>query len=125
MKCRQAIYRKRRRVNPVRLLINIFLLLSLILFFYYFTRTATGQDQEQDGEAFIDIIIEEGDSLWSIARSIYPNRDPRPVVAVIRDMNGLQKNPTVFPGQMLKIPAPGREAGVRGEATTAFFKPVR
>ncbi|HHU83178.1 MAG TPA: LysM peptidoglycan-binding domain-containing protein [Firmicutes bacterium] len=124
MKSRQTVYRKRWRVNPVRLLMNIFLLLSLILFFHYFTRSITVQNREQESETFINIIIEKGDTLWSIARALHPNRDPRPVVAMIRDLNGLQENPTVFPGQILKIPAPARAIGKRGETATAFFRIV-
>ncbi|NLY89229.1 MAG: LysM peptidoglycan-binding domain-containing protein [Firmicutes bacterium] len=123
MKSRQAVYRKRWRINPARLLMNIFLLLSIILVFLYFTRTIAVQEQERDKEVFIDITIEKGDSLWSIARSIYPNRDPRPVVAMIRDLNGLQENPTVFPGQILKIPVSAKATGKKG-GTAAFFKPV-
>ena len=124
MKSRQAVYRKRWRINPARLLMNIFLLLSLILFCQYFARTITMQNREEEKEAFINITIEKGDTLWSIARAIYPDRDPRPVVAMIRDLNGLQENPTVFPGQILKIPAPARAIGKRGETATAFFRIV-
>jgi hypothetical protein len=123
MKRRRAVYKKRWRVNPARLLMNIFLLLSLILFCQYFARTITMQNREEEKEAFINITIEKGDTLWSIARAIYPDRDPRPVVAMIRDLNGLQENPTVYPGQLLKIPASSGVAGKKALATTAFLKP--
>src|SRR5690606_13441332 len=92
MKSRQAVYRKRWRVNPARLLMNIFLLLSLILFFHYFTRSIAVQNREPESETVINITIERGDTLWSIARTLYPDRDPRPVVAMIRELNGLQEN---------------------------------
>lgn len=127
MKSRQAIYRKRWRVNPARLLMNIFLLLSLILFFHYFTRSIAMQNREPENETVINITIDKGDTLWSIARTLYPDRDPRPVVAKIRELNGLQENPTVFPGQLLKIPAPARAKTGRektASAATSTFKPA-
>lgn len=124
MKSRQAVYRKRWRINPARLLMNLFILLSLILFVQYFARTiTTTQNREVEKESFINITIEKGDSLWSIARTIYPDRDPRPVVAMIRDLNGLQEDPTIFPGQLLKIPAPAGATRKQNETATAFFKP--
>lgn len=124
MKSRQAVYRKRWRVNPARLLMNIFLLLSLILFFHYFTRSIAVQNREPESETVINITIERGDTLWSIARTLYPDRDPRPVVVMIRELNGLQENPTVFPGQILQIPAPARVTGEREKTASAFLKPA-
>lgn len=126
MKSRQAIYRKRWRINPARLLMNLFLLLSLILFFHYFTRNLTVENREPENETVINITTDKGDTLWGIARTLYPDCDPRPVVAKIREMNGLQDNPTVFPGQLLKIPAPARANTGREKTASAstFLKPV-
>lgn len=50
------------------------------------------------------LTVNQGDSLWSIARRIAPGEDPRGVVMRIRDLNGLAVN-GLMPGQRLVVPA--------------------
>ena len=50
------------------------------------------------------VTVEEGDSLWVIARSAAPQADPREMVLEIRELNGLTSN-TIQPGQVLLVPA--------------------
>jgi LysM repeat protein len=52
------------------------------------------------------VTVEEGDSLWAIARHTSPQIDPREVVLDIRELNGLTSN-TIQPGQELLVPASG------------------
>jgi LysM repeat protein len=52
------------------------------------------------------VTVEEGDSLWAIARQTSPQSDPREVVLDIRELNGLTSN-TIQPGQVLLVPATG------------------
>ncbi len=47
------------------------------------------------------VVAEPGDSLWSIARQLAPNADPRPLVAALADANGGE---TVRVGQQIVIP---------------------
>lgn len=49
------------------------------------------------------VTVQEGDSLWAIARDAQPGRDPREVVSAIREMNGLPSN-LIHPGQELVVP---------------------
>jgi hypothetical protein len=46
--------------------------------------------------------VSSGETLWSIARDQCPGEDPRKVVDIIRDKNGI--TPMIFPGQELMIP---------------------
>jgi Tfp pilus assembly protein FimV len=49
--------------------------------------------------------VEAGDTLWAIARrEVGPTGDPRPVVADIREANGLTTS-ALRPGQTLALPA--------------------
>jgi hypothetical protein len=50
------------------------------------------------------VTVNEGDSLWSIARRIAPREDPRGVVMRIRDLNGLSVT-GLMPGQRLVVPS--------------------
>ena len=49
------------------------------------------------------VTVEQGDSLWTLARRVAPNHDPRDVVAKIRDLNDLTTSGLV-PGQQLVLP---------------------
>lgn len=50
------------------------------------------------------VVVERGDTLWDIAAGADPGTDPRLVVQRIIDLNGLGGDPTVQPGQELRLP---------------------
>ena len=47
------------------------------------------------------VTVHDGDTLWSIAGQVAPNRDPRAVVASLLQLNHL-RTPTLLPGQVLR-----------------------
>jgi hypothetical protein len=47
------------------------------------------------------VTVRDGDTLWSIASRIAPQRDPRLVIAELEDVNHLS-SPVVEPGQILR-----------------------
>lgn len=49
------------------------------------------------------VVVQAGETLWQIARTIDPAADPRELVSRIRDLNGLGAE-TVVPGQSLVVP---------------------
>lgn len=49
------------------------------------------------------VAVAPGDSLWSIAGRVAPDRDPRAEVAVLQRLNHLDGNSTLVPGQVLRI----------------------
>ena len=49
------------------------------------------------------VVVQSGESLWSIATELAPNSDPRDMVMRIRDMNNLGSS-HVYPGQSLTVP---------------------
>lgn len=49
--------------------------------------------------------VKSGDSVWNIAAKYVTNKDDiRELTQAINQLNGLQKNSQIFPGQVLKIP---------------------
>ncbi|NKZ07708.1 LysM peptidoglycan-binding domain-containing protein [Actinomadura latina] len=51
------------------------------------------------------VVVEPGDTLWGIASAADPGADPRWTVQRILDLNGLGGDPTVRPGQEIRLPA--------------------
>jgi nucleoid-associated protein YgaU len=49
------------------------------------------------------VVVEPGDTLWSIATSVHGDRDVRAVVDEIQELNGLESAELV-PGQTLQLP---------------------
>lgn len=51
----------------------------------------------------VSVVVQPGASLWGIAASVAPDRDPRDVVSEIVQLNNLPGG-TVVPGQQLFVP---------------------
>jgi nucleoid-associated protein YgaU len=49
------------------------------------------------------VVVRSGDTLWSIARDVAPEEDPRGVVDAIVELNGLQ-DVDLLPGARLQLP---------------------
>lgn len=49
------------------------------------------------------VVVQQGDTLWSIARSIAGDQDVRMVVDAIQELNGLDGS-ALQPGQVLRLP---------------------
>ena len=52
----------------------------------------------------VSVTVQPGESLWAIAETVAPERDPRDVVAAIVQLNNLDAA-RVVPGQALFIPS--------------------
>ena len=51
------------------------------------------------------VVVQPGDTLWSIAVAHYPDADPRERVDAIERQNGLN-GPQITAGESLQLPAP-------------------
>lgn len=49
-------------------------------------------------------VVQSGDTLWSIARTVQPGADPRVVIDQIQRTNGLAGT-SIVPGERLAVPA--------------------
>lgn len=70
---------------------------------------STGQfagaaDSAPSGPATSVVVVQSGESLWSIAQRVAPGADPRETVIRLRELNGLG-NAIVVPGQSIVVPA--------------------
>lgn len=59
-------------------------------------------DGIQSDYVYREVMVEPGDTLWSIARAQVPDDDPRDVVGSMRDLNQLT-SADIFPGQRLTV----------------------
>ena len=67
---------------------------------------ADAADVTSGGPATATIVVQPGDSVWSIAKSLDPAADPRALMARIRDLNALSDG-VVVAGQALIVPRVG------------------
>jgi LysM repeat protein len=50
------------------------------------------------------VVVQPGQTLWSIAQQVAPGADPRGTVGQLERLNGLA-GPQVYPGEALRVPA--------------------
>ena len=58
----------------------------------------------QGGEAAVTVVVQPGDTLWTIAAERYPGDDPRARIDEIERMNNLS-SPVIVVGETLRLPA--------------------
>ncbi|NLK63706.1 MAG: LysM peptidoglycan-binding domain-containing protein [Tissierellia bacterium] len=75
------------------------LLISLIAFTSILTLNAYSKDIQQ----FDYVSVQQGDTLWSIAKGYAGSKDIREVVYNISELNNIHNTP-IQPGDIIKIP---------------------
>lgn len=86
------------RSNRGLILCFFILTLSLFTFVTHTNRAQTGPFLEP-----VHVVVQEGDTLWAIAKEHNPGMDIRRYIYLIEKTNGLS-SPIIFPGQVLVIP---------------------
>lgn len=61
-------------------------------------------DEDTSATGTVTVIVDEGDSLWSVVSEHSYDRDPRAVMDEVRTLNGMSTN-VIHPGQRLDLPA--------------------
>jgi nucleoid-associated protein YgaU len=90
--------RSARRIRPAgRLAVVLLVALAVSL---WLAIVAHGGTATQDAT----LVVQPGDTLWSIAAQRYPSDDVRARVDDIERANGLQ-SPVIEAGEILKLPA--------------------
>ena len=93
--------RRRWRWNPRKGFANFVLLIFLLCFVWMVLYYSAVKSQ---GQALGRVItVENGDTLWEIARRYYPQTDPRKYIAEIKSLNSLQSS-RIYVGQTLRLP---------------------
>ena len=89
--------RSARRIKPIHRLAAVLLLaLSVSLGLAVVAHGGTAQDAM--------VVVQPGDTLWSIAAEHYPSSDVRARVEAIERANGLH-SPVIQIGETLKLPS--------------------
>ena len=104
---KQAPLRLTRRGRFVFIGVPLILLAALILSFSGFLNApakAAESAAELSLTPTVTVTVQPGESLWAIAGSVAPERDPRDVVAEIVELNNLDAA-RVMPGQQLFVPS--------------------
>ena len=96
---RIAVYRRRRAVAVVFVLLVVAAILALA--FVGGRATADGSAPGEIRPAAV-YVVRSGDTLWDIAVTLAPDRDPRVVVAALERAAG---GATLHPGQRIVLPA--------------------
>ena len=53
----------------------------------------------------VRVVVQSGDTLWSIARGAQPAADPRATIEALRELNDLAPEARLVPGQSLLLPS--------------------
>ncbi|MDD2858070.1 MAG: LysM peptidoglycan-binding domain-containing protein [Candidatus Nanopelagicales bacterium] len=85
-----------------RLAIVLMVVLAAFALMLAFGARAQATDAAQ-GPATAVVVVQAGESLWSIAQVIAPDADPRATVNAIKDLNGMSAA-VVAAGQSLVVP---------------------
>lgn len=97
----------RTRISNALSTISVFALLIVVatsIVVIAFKLTADGRPNIIHAELRVEqIVVEPGDTLWSIAKAERPEIDPRDVINDIVQLNGLS-SARIFPGQILRMP---------------------
>ena len=91
-----AVYR-RRRAAALGLLLVVLALGSLAL---QLLSGSDGGGAEVRPVARVSVVVAPGDTVWSIASTVAPGADPRPIVDAIVAANG---GPSLVAGQRLEL----------------------
>lgn len=98
----RAEYRRkkalRKKAFSVAAVVMIVTLLTCGMIFA-FAKENSAQDS-----AYRTVVVEDGDTLWSIAKDCFPDSDPRDGIEKIRNFNSMD-NYTIYAGMTLLVPA--------------------
>lgn len=106
-RAKQAPLRLTRRGRFVFIGVPLILLAALILTLSGFLNAPAKAAESSAGLSLtptVTVTVQPGESLWAIAASVAPERDPRDVVTDIIQLNNLEAA-RVVPGQALFIPS--------------------
>lgn len=94
-----------RRARLLRTVVMATVLLAVLLGVLAAVWSPTAAAEESGpAQPTVTVVVEEGESLWSVVVDRSYDRDPRTVLDEVRTLNGLNSG-VVHPGQVLELPA--------------------
>lgn len=89
-----------KRLIKFCIVIMSFMLFALVFGISNIYKTYAFDDKQH---LYTEIVVEPGDSLWSIAEDCSENSDVRKLIYEITEINNLEQE-NIFPGQVLMVP---------------------
>jgi LysM repeat protein len=86
-----------------RLLATISAVLFLLASVFALATSGAEASNTLNSAPAIEIVVSPGDTLWSIAKAVSPQADPRVTIYEIKAMNLIEGN-SVYPGQIIRVP---------------------
>ena len=96
--------RVRMTARGRRLVLLLVALLVLTAFAVGRAGSSSAGVQPEAAPQLTQVTVQQGDTLWAVARRVAPGHDPRELVAQIRRLNHLE-TASLVPGQQLVLPA--------------------
>ncbi|MBQ8164700.1 MAG: LysM peptidoglycan-binding domain-containing protein [Clostridia bacterium] len=97
----RAAYRRKKELHKKAITVAVIVMAVTILTGGMLI--ALAKDNADAQTEYSELIVENGDTLWSIAKENFPDSDPRDVIQEIREINGLDGF-TIYSGKVLLIP---------------------
>lgn len=94
---------RKSKQNKRRATICAVLSLFLILGSVFISDNDSRAVATEEANTKITITIQEGDTLWNIARKYGGGTDPREFIYNLQELNNLEA-PIIYPGQSLVVP---------------------
>ena len=103
--------KRRYRVKLANLMITATILLMVLGLSINFAIKAAATDDVPTGggQAWQQVVVDNGDTLWCLAEKYAPESDPREFIHLIREVNSLA-TATLQPGQVLTLPVAAGDA---------------
>ncbi|MGF0039160.1 LysM peptidoglycan-binding domain-containing protein [Peptoniphilaceae bacterium SGI.131] len=95
-------YRIANRAKFNRFLILTFILFTILAYSFISFRASVAEGKQEKKQ--VTIIVKTGDTLWSIASTLSPDKDPRKVVYDIMKLNKLSSD-YISSGDRLIVPS--------------------
>ncbi|HHT93214.1 MAG TPA: LysM peptidoglycan-binding domain-containing protein [Clostridiaceae bacterium] len=90
---------KKRRTIRLKVVTFVFIVTSLMLIVTVYAKNIKPKPQI----TYKTVVVEQGDTLWDLAKEYYPDTEVRRAVNELKKINNL-KDSIIYEGQSLKVP---------------------
>lgn len=96
---REKRMQKKRRTMQLKVVAFVFIVTSLMLIVTVYAKSMKPKSQV----AYKTVVVEQGDTLWDLAKEYFPDMEIRRAVYELKKINNL-KDGTIYEGQSLVVP---------------------
>lgn len=104
---RQPVRLTHRGRRLVRTAVVVLALMVTLVVLSVSLGAVSSASEGSDGPTTRSVVVQPGQTLWSLASAALPGMDPREAVSRVADLNGLGPSSQIVPGQPLLLPLGG------------------